>query len=240
MQRLFLEGKITNNAELPVENDIAHYLSNVLKMKQSDPILVFNENDGEWLGEVRFENRKKVFLCIKERMTRKKVQKSNVTFAFSLLKKQNNSFVVAKATELNVAEMYPIVSDRSIVRKIDISRYDRIAREASEQCGRLSIPTIHECVSLEKLLLINAHNHVVVCSNQSSAQHINSVLGAISIHQKITILIGPEGGFSEKELLLFENSIQVTTANLGDLVLRAETAALFALTACRIISSSYL
>ena len=235
MQRLFINLKIYFNAILPTNRDIEHYLLNVIKLKKGQHIHIFNENDGEWLAQIQFQGKKNIMLLVQEQISKKKIQKFNSILAFSLLKKQNNSLIITKATELNVKEIYPIITDRSIVREINIDRYNKIAIEAAEQCGRLSVPIIHEATSLKKLLLKKEKSHIIICNNQQQSPHISTVLKKINMQEETIIITGTEGGFSNAEIATLEDNKLLHHANLGDLILRAETACIFSLSAYNVI-----
>jgi 16S rRNA (uracil1498-N3)-methyltransferase len=235
MQRLFINAKIYINATLPTSIDIAHYIVNVIKLKDGQHIHIFNEHDGEWLAQIQIQSKKNIILLVQEQIRKKKIQKFNLTLAFSLLKKQNNSLIITKATELNVEEIHPIITDRSIVREINLERYNKIAIEAAEQCGRLSVPKIHEAISLKKLLLKKEKSHIIICNNQQPSPHISTVLQKINMQEETIIITGPEGGFSNAEIATLEGNRLLHHAGLGDLILRAETACIFSLSAYNII-----
>jgi len=232
MQRLFIHKNIGANKTLLVNDGVAHYLINVLRMKDGQYLHIFNHNDGEWLAQIQLQKKKQLAILVRKPIANKNIQKRfNIILAFSLLKKQNNSLIITKATELNVKEIYPVITDRSIVREINIPRYNKIAIEASEQCGRLSIPIIHEAVSLKKLLSKKDKSHIIVCNSQQPYPHISGVLKKINMQEEIIIITGPEGGFSDTEIVHLKNKELLYNASLGDLTLRAETACISSLSA---------
>ena len=116
----------------------------------------------------KFENKNQAILLPIEQIITSQ-NKSNVILAFSLLKRQNNHLVIQKATELNVKEIYPIITDRTIVKNTNLDKLALVAKEAAEQCGRLEIPIIHNILNLEILLKkVNMKNLVVCNKNQHS------------------------------------------------------------------------
>ena len=134
-----------------------------------------------------------------------------------------NSLIIQKATELNVREIYPLITDRTIVKNINIDKLNIVAKEASEQCGRLDIPEIHNILDIRKLSCIAKNKNFIICHNCRDAISILDLNKKIDYNRDSILLIGPEGGFSNEEINMFEH-LDITFVKLGNYTLRAETA----------------
>ena len=226
--RLFYPNNIYADSFLELNDSDYHYLINVMKVKVGQEIKVFNSTDGEWVAKVSVGKINKIGL-VPLRVLHNKINKSNVTLAFSLLKRLNNNLVIQKATELNVKEITPIICDRTIVRKCSISKYQIIAKEAAEQCGRIDIPKINETVDLKSLIYKRKNSTVIICSNHDDSLTMQQLQNNINNNQENILVIGPECGFSDEEMKYFSSLSNLYFLNLGEFTLRAETAVIVAL-----------
>ncbi len=220
--RLLLANTLHNLEKIPLKKDDAHYLINVMKVRHGDIIKAYNECDGEWSCKIELVNKRNAFLIPFEK-TDNTLCKSKIILAFALLKRQNNSLIVQKATELNVREIYPLITDRTIAKNINIDKLNIVAKEASEQCGRLDIPKIHNTLDIEKLSSIAKNKNFIICHKCRDAISILNLNKKIDCSKDSILLIGPEGGFSNEEINMFEH-LNITFVKLGDYTLRAETA----------------
>ena len=228
MYRLFIDDFMVIHKICQLRYATHHYVTNVLRISLGDSIIVFNHNEGEWLGKIYFQDKKKTSIMIKKKLSQRKKLISNVVLAFSLLKKQNNHLIVQKATELNVLEIYPMITDRTITKDINLIKCNTVVVGACQQSGRLTVPIIHKLSTLKMLILSNPKSNILVCSNQDAEKHIVSVLNDTTVQQRTIIIIGPEGGFSHNELR-YLNHNRITSVRLGPLILKSETAAISAL-----------
>ena len=220
--RLLIAVTLHNSEKISLKKDDAHYLINVMKVRHGDVIKAYNERDGEWFCKIELENKRNIFLIPFEK-TDNTLCKSKVILAFALLKRQNNSLIIQKATELNVREIYPLITDRTIVKNINIDKLNIVAKEASEQCGRLDIPEIHNILDIRRLSSIAKNKNFIICHNCRDAISILDLNKKIDYNRDSILLIGPEGGFSNEEINMFEH-LDITFVKLGNYTLRAETA----------------
>lgn len=226
--RLFIPGQIVGMSRIQLEKPDIHYLLNVMKVKNQEEINIFNERDGEWVAKVNILTKENVFL-LPIKNTRIDITASKVVLAFALLKRQNNSLVIQKATELNVREIYPMITERTIVKTANIEKLKLVAKEAAEQCGRLNIPKIHNTLNTDELIRKSKQNNIILCNNKEESEHILKLQTKIDYKKDSVILIGPEGGFSQNEFVYLNSSANVFNVSLGKLTLRAETAAITSL-----------
>ncbi len=204
----------------------AHYLLHVLRKKRGDIILLFNGQDGEWEAEISESSPKKTILRC-EKVRRAQEKDSGAWFLFAPLKKDPLAFLVEKATELGVSALYPVVTEHAETKAFSISKAETYAIEAAEQCERLTVPPIHPLQPLEELLQTWPEGRVLyVCVERKEAPALLKVLNS---SKDAAFLVGPEGGFSEKDLDLLKKYDFVALVSLGPLILRAETAGIVAL-----------
>lgn len=144
--------------------------------------------------------------------------KSKIYLALSILKGEHTDMVVEKATELGVSGIILVLTDRVVKKGVNLDRLQKIAIEASEQCGRIDVPVISTCESLETLIDSSEYYKKVVLD--MGGEKLQNIEG-----EKVMLFIGPEGGWSDEERGMFKNK-GVKVASIGENVLRAETAAI--------------
>ena len=198
---------------------------NVLRMEACDKAILFDGKGDEALCEFVSLSKKLATLKVLERK-HGLVPAREVTLCMSLIKKDNFEFVLEKATELGVSHIVPVQADRSEKKGVNYERAEKILREASEQSGRATVPTLGEISDLVVFLKKVSSKGVVafdprgkISAREYFTKHTTS---------PVSVLIGPEGGFTDEEMSLFHtHNIPVVTT--GSQILRAETAAIVAL-----------
>ena len=221
--RLFFSNTISKNMIDKLDKSQSHYLTKVMRLKKNDIFSLFNKT-GEW--EAKILNITKDFVEFKS--TKQLRQKENVQelwLAFSPIKSNYQNFMIQKATELGVSKFLPIIFDRTIVRKINKDRLEKIVIEACEQSNRISVPSIEEAQNLKSFLNSNSMNLIFTDLNSN-----NKKIEKTKFSDKpICIIIGPEGDFSEherQEILSFKG---VQALKINDNILRSETAVISAI-----------
>ena len=201
----------------------SHYIIKVMSLKKNDTFSLFNKT-GEW--EAKILNITKDFVEFKS--TKQLRQKENVQelwLAFSPIKSNYQNFMIQKATELGISKFLPIIFDRTIVRKINKDRLEKIVIEACEQSNRISVPAIEQVQNLKSFLNSNPMNLIFTDLNSD-----NKKIEKTKFSDKpICIIIGPEGDFSEherQEILSFKG---VQALKINDNILRSETAVITAI-----------
>jgi len=223
--RLFFKESLSNNLIGTLNKNQSHYLIKVMRLKKGDNFNLFNEN-GEWVakinniksGDINFKLGKQI---------RSKENKNELWLAFSPIKSNFFNFMMQKCTELGVTNFIPIIFDRTIVRKINLDRLRKIVIEASEQSNRINIPNIEEPTTLSKFLNKNLEKINLIFTDLNSK---NTKLDKNKLLKKSNcIIIGPEGDFSESERVEISKFKDIYRLSLGQNILRAETAAISAL-----------
>ena len=219
--RLFFPKSLSINFESELDKPQSHYLIKVMRLKIDNNFLLFNET-GEWVAKIIKIVKNKVYFKIKNKF-REKTKEKEVWLAFTPIKLNNLNFLIQKSTELGVTKFMPIISERTIVRKVNLDRIRKIIIEASEQSNRINIPKLEEPISLENFLKKNSDLNIVFGDLNTNNKKIKSNL------DKVCILIGPEGDFSETERQKILKLKNVQTLKLNRNILRSETAALTAI-----------
>ena len=221
--RLFFSAALSTDMTDKLDKSQSHYLNKVMRVKENEVFSLFNSN-GEWEAKVLSISKS----IIEFKITKQLRQKENIKelwLAFSPIKSNYQNFIIQKATELGVTKFLPIIFDRTVVRKINKERLEKIAIEASEQSNRINLPTIEESQSLNNFLKTNSIDLIFTDLNSNNYKIDKSKLS----DRPICIIIGPEGDFSEverQEILAFKG---VQPIKINENILRSETAVISAI-----------
>lgn len=226
-----MQRYIVNNRELILDKSDINHIINVMRMKVGNKFqIVYNEK--LYTCTIKNIEKRNVEYEIIDTEELKDKKKYKVILACSIIKEQKMDYLIQKATELGVDEIIPLITERTIV-KVDskkdnkINRWTKIAKEATEQSHRIKMPTIHNIITLKELINVRG-NAKIVCNTNEMSKNIKKVLQDNKKSDTMIIVVGPEGGFSEKELtFLTENDF--ISVSLGNNVLRAETVPLYIL-----------
>jgi 16S rRNA (uracil1498-N3)-methyltransferase len=228
MQRLYVTGDLGPGVSTTPEASQSHYLANVLRMGEGSELLVFNGRDGEWLARVALKSKKAVELTAIEQ-TRPQPPRPDLAYCFAPLKQGRLDYLVQKAVEMGAGVLQPVITQHTQVTKIGSDRILANAIEAAEQCGILAIPEVREAAKLERLLgSWDKDRRLIFCDEDSSTNNPLPALKGIAAN-KLGLLVGPEGGFSDDERRQLRALPFVTAIPLGPRILRADTAAVAAL-----------
>ena len=221
--RLFYPESLSKNLSGKLNKDQSKYLNSVMRLKINDNFSLFNKG-GEWNTKIISINKGIVEFQVQNQL-RQSNKEREIWLVFAPIKSNYFNFMLQKATEIGVTKLFPITSERSIVRKINEDRINKILIEASEQSNRLTIPSLEKIQKLEKFLDDN--------------KNINLIFGDLNTDSKkielkeplkpIAVLIGPEGDFSENERAKILKFHDVQSIKLNDNILRSETAVISSL-----------
>jgi 16S rRNA (uracil1498-N3)-methyltransferase len=226
--RLYFSDKIQSNLSSHLTIEQTHYLKDVMRLKAGDKLSIFN-SQGEWNAVIESYDKNVAKIKIMEKV-RDKNNENNIWLAFSPIKQNPLNFVIQKGTELGVQKFIPILSERTVVREINIERVKKIIVEASEQSNRISVPEINKPELLKDFLFQFPKNgSLIFCDINSNQNSLKNILTKI-VDGPICILIGPEGDFSENERKNIIDLNQTHSITLAKNILKAETAALSAIT----------
>jgi len=223
LPRLFVEEHLGAGASLKLEGPPANYLGNVLRLGPGAQVKLFDDATGEWLAEIADAGRKRVTLTVGAHL-RPRETVPDLWLVFAPIKRGRIDWLVEKATELGVDRLLPVLTERTIVERLNLERLRAHAIEAAEQCERTALPALAEPVKLDRLLKDWPANRALYFADETGG----APMAAAAAPGPAAILIGPEGGFTEAERAAVRALPQAHAVTLGPRVLRADTAALAA------------
>ena len=218
--RLFFSAALSSEMIEKLDKSQSHYLTKVMRVKENEVFSLFNKN-GEWEAKIIGISKNIVeFETIKQ--LRQKENTKELWLAFSPIKSNYQNLMIQKATELGVTKFLPIIFDRTVVRKINKERLEKIVIEACEQSNRINVPLVEEMKDLNTFLKTNSINLIFTDLNAKN----NKIDKLKLMDRPVCIIVGPEGDFSEaerEEILAFEG---VQPLKINENILRSETAAI--------------
>jgi len=225
LARLYVDPPLSAGVAVGLGAGQANYLGNVLRLKAGGEVLLFDGQSGEWLARVVEAGKKRMILGVIE-PTRAQEAVPDLALAFAPVKKGRVDWLVEKAVELGVARLEPVITRRTIVDKLNLERMRAHIVEAAEQCGRTALATIAEPVKLDAFLKALDSTRTLYFADETGGE-----MAATAFQPgPATILTGPEGGFTPEEAEAIRALPNAKAVSLGPRILRAETAALAAVT----------
>ena len=222
--RLHVPAELAPDAVVPLEPGALNYLLNVLRMDEGARLLVFNGRDGEWEATVRKPTRKTAVLAL-QRQTRLQETAGRIRYAFAPLKSARLDYLVQKAVEMGAARLTPVLTQRTQLHRLKDEKLHANIIEAAEQCGILALPELEPEIRLDRFLAgLPAGETLVFCDEDAEIADPVLALGRRRPAAGITVLIGPEGGFTAEERALAHAHPGLVRLSLGPRILRADTA----------------
>lgn len=236
MPRLFVAAELRTGASLALPAPSAHHASRVLRLREGDPVTLFDGRGGEFDARLRMPGKDQVVAEVGERREIEREAPLAVTLAQGISSGEKMDFTIQKAVELGVAAIQPLIAEKSVVRLADeraakrLAHWRRIVIAACEQCGRNRIPPVAEPVPLERYRAAPGMKILLSPSGTGSLRDVGN--------GSVTLAAGPEAGFSEAEESVLVRAGFVPV-RLGPRVLRTETAALAALAALNALAGDF-
>ena len=228
LPRLYLNDPLVIGKTYSLNSDLCHYLTVVLRMKKGNSLRVFDGLSGEYVAHLENTDKRHCTINVKERIRQQK-QEIPLTLVFSPLRKERLHFLIEKAVELGVTDLYPIMTERTQYKNFNLERAQKHVTEATEQCERLSLARIYDIQKIPSLLSKwSSATPILFCKERTGSHPLAQTLINNDIKSP-AFLIGPEGGLTTEESLLLESYDFVKPVSLGFNILRSETAALSAL-----------
>jgi 16S rRNA (uracil1498-N3)-methyltransferase len=221
--RLLVDPPLADGGTLLIAGPQAHYLISVMRFKAGDPVKLFDGVNGEWLGVAEIIGKRDLTLRITGQL-RPLETVPDLWLLAAPIKKARIDLVAEKACELGVARYRPIVTRRTNIERLNLDRLRAHMIEAAEQCGRTSVPALDEPIKLPALLKTWPAERILYFADETGGETFAPLPGPAAI------LIGPEGGFDDEERAAIRALPQATAISLGPRILRAETAAIAAIT----------
>jgi 16S rRNA (uracil1498-N3)-methyltransferase len=224
--RLYSETPLAGDMVLCLDGAQAHYLISVMRVKVGNPVRLFDNISGEWLGLVEMVGKRDLTLAISTKL-REREGVPDLWLAAAPIRKNRYDWVAEKACELGVARFVPVLMQRCVADKVKPDRLRVHMIEAAEQCGRTALPKVSESVRLEAFLGAFPPERTLFFADESGgtpfAEAIRAHTGAAAI------LIGPEGGFTDSERAAIRAHPAAVAVSLGPRILRADSAAVAAI-----------
>jgi len=224
--RLYVDVELSDGVEIRLDGNHAHYLIKVMRIKQGDPVKLFDDRTGEYLAHVTALGKRDIILLV-DGKTREREDVPDLWLCTAPIKKDRFNWIVEKATELGVAKIIPVKTERSQHINIKSDKLRAHMIEAAEQCERTSLPSLEPMPKLDALLCDWPSNrHLFFADERIHESGEGSFRKALAKNEgPAAILIGPEGGFSDIENEMIRKSTQAIPISLGPRILRADTAA---------------
>lgn len=227
-QRLFVDDALTEGAQVRLDRDRAHYVSDVIRLAVGEHLHVFNGRDGEWRAVREAGGRREVLLRC-EALLRRQTPPPDLDYVFAPLKHARLDYMVQKAVEMGAGRLVPVMTRRTQATRVNTERMRANVIEAAEQCGILTPPDVLEPVTLPRWLADLPPERVLVFCDEAAPQADPLAPLRAAIAGPLAVLIGPEGGFADEERRLLATRPGAVVLSLGPRILRADTAAVAAL-----------
>jgi 16S rRNA (uracil1498-N3)-methyltransferase len=235
--RLHIQDILSAAREIVLSREQAHYLTGVLRMAAGDAVRAFNGRDGEWLTYLATVTKKSVSLHC-ERLVAEARLPPDIDYIFAPLKYARLDYMVQKATELGARRLRPVMTSRTVAERVNLDRMRANVIEAAEQCNLVHVPEVLEPEKLERILVTwEKGRSLVYCDETETA--LNPLESLKALKTPSAVLVGPEGGFTNEEKELLKSQSFVIPISLGPRIMRADTAAIAALTLVQIMAGDW-
>lgn len=228
MIRLFVPHDLTSGAGIVLDEGQSRYLAAVMRLEVGDEVAVFNGRDGEWTATLAAVAKRSVSLALQAQL-RPQITGPDLDLVVALVKRARLETIIEKAAELGARRVRLVVTERTQADHTNVARLQTIATEAAEQTGRLDVPEVVAPLKLDKMLRDWDDRALMFCDEAGDARPVLDVL-AEGPPGPWAVLIGPEGGFSPAERERLRGLAFTRPTSLGPRILRADTAAISALT----------
>ena len=236
--RLFVDTSVGPGLQLPLDKAQQNYLCNALRLSEGGGVLVFNGRDGEWRAKLEAAGGKRMLLRIEDR-TRAQTPPSDLHYLFAPLKHARLDYMVQKAVEMGVSCLRPVATRRTQAARVNADRMRANAIEAAEQCGILVLPEVRAIEPLATALADWPADRTLIFCDED-AQLSDPATALAGRPGPLAVLIGPEGGFDPAERAALLALPSVLRLSLGPRILRADTAAVAALTLVQAVAGDWV
>ena len=217
--RLFFKESLSLNLNSILDKSQSHYLSKVMRIKTNESFSLFNQS-GEWEAKVLDINKGIVEFSVTKKL-RSAENEKEIWLAFAPIKLNYLNLMIQKATEIGITRFIPILTERTVVRKLNEKRINKIIVEASEQSNRLKVPSLDKLTKFDTFLKSNQNTNIIFGDLNTNNKKLD-----LKNKDPLCILIGPEGDFSVRERENISKLKKIIPLKINDNILRSETAAI--------------
>ena len=228
--RLYVPNELMLTKKIELNKKQSHYLMNVMRKKNHETFLVFNHINGEFLAKIQSNNKKLISVELIKKI-RDREEQTDLWVLFALVKKTPSEYIIQKATELGASKIVPLITERTVTKSLNLKRFQDIAIEASEQCERITIPEILPLQKLYDVIDDWAEKRTIYYGDETM-RHDKHSLNNFNKSTNVScgaVLVGPEGGFTTKEISYLKQKKFVIPINFGPRILKSDTAVVTAL-----------
>ncbi|MEM7596357.1 MAG: 16S rRNA (uracil(1498)-N(3))-methyltransferase [Pseudomonadota bacterium] len=225
--RLYVEHDLGQGQSVPLSREQAHYLFGVMRLGLGDSLLIFDGQSGEWRADITEAGKRGGALTVTDQTTAQR-NPPDLWLMFAPIKKARTDFIVEKAAEMGAAKIMPVQTEFTNADRIRQDRLQAHAIEAAEQCGGTFVPEVMDLARLDRVLAAWPEGRNLMFCDEALAGRSSALTGSLA--GPWAILIGPEGGFSEAERARLASLGAAHRVSLGPRILRADTAAVAAMT----------
>ena len=228
--RLYVPNELMLTKKIELNKKQSHYLMNVMRKKIHGTFLVFNQTNGEFLAKIQSNNKKLLSVEVMKKI-RDPEEQIDLWVLFALVKKTPSEYIIQKATELGVSKIVPLITERTVTKSLNLKRFQDIAIEASEQCERITIPEILPLQKLYDVIDDWVEKRTIYYGDETMRHDKHSFNNFIKSTNAScgAVLVGPEGGFTTKEISYLKQKKFVIPINFGPRILKSDTAVVTAL-----------
>ncbi|KIJ88583.1 16S rRNA (uracil(1498)-N(3))-methyltransferase [Rickettsia asembonensis] len=231
--RIYINSHLAENSKIELAGDHVHYVKTVLRLKVNDSLRIFNGTDGEFLAQITDIGKHNLSVRLKKQL-KKPYTESALTLAAAIIKQDKLMLAINMATQLGITKIIPLITGRCQFRSVNIERLTKCVIEATEQSERLNTPIIEKAITIQDYLKENNNLMLYANEHEKEENSISRILSSLS-NSDITIIVGPEGGFTNDELELLASYKNTKSVSLGSNILRAETAAITAIAQVKLL-----
>ena len=236
--RLFVDELLGEGSEIRIDGGQAHYLLNVMRLKQDAPVKLFDDRSGEYLAAVTATGKRDLVLTVQGKL-RDRLPSPDLWLCQALIKKDRLDWIAEKSCELSIARFVPVLTRRCVVDKVKEERLRSQMIEAAEQCERTTLPELAPLIKLDAMLKDWPPARTLYFCDERGGEPFG---GAVRHSQsaKAAVLIGPEGGFTDEENAAIRTAPFAVPVSLGPNILRADTAAITAIAVWMATQSGFI
>ena len=228
MKRVYCNSILVKGSTYHLEEKYYIHLIRVMRLNIGDEVTLFNQKSGQWLAIIKNIKKNVVSAEVIKKLT-SPLGNSNISLLFSPIKHLNSESIIRQSTEMGIKNILPTTFHRTVIKKINIDKFEHYSIGAAQQCGRTSIPDIKSLEKIENRIKLLSQSNILMFDENLKGIEINEVRFN-NPNKDIIVIIGPEGGFVEEERsLISKNSMSFSNVRMGQSILKSDTAVIAAL-----------